>query len=248
MIEAGYDEMTHINQFMLGWVMTKGEDTRTLFRLTAMKRFPAIDLKGPKVQHTLKLMVDGHKAIDPTLGIHEQLTMNRDGHVPPGAVDYFDHMPIGWRRDAMKGWVDTSAPGDEALYRGAWDKILATTKLLKDRGVFIVFGTDLDGPFVYDRELEIYEQAKIMTAPEILERATYGSARYMSIDQRLGSIEKGKLADFFLVPGDPTKSVKALKTVSMVVKDGTFYFPSEVYPKFGIAPFVDAPKVVMPER
>jgi hypothetical protein len=60
----------------------------------------------------------------------------------------------------------------------------------------------------------------------------------------MGSIEKGKLADFFLIPGDPTKSIKAIKTISMVVKDGAFYFPSEVYPKFGIQPFVAAPKVI----
>ena len=48
----------------------------------------------------------------------------------------------------------------------------------------------------------------------------------------------------FLVPGDPTSDLKAIKTISMVVKDGTMYFPSEIYPKFGIEPFVDAPKVV----
>jgi len=68
MIEAGYDEMTHINQFMLGWVMTQGEDTRTLFRLTALKRVPGLDLQSPKVQHTIQMMVDGHKATeeDPT--------------------------------------------------------------------------------------------------------------------------------------------------------------------------------------
>jgi len=108
MIEAGYDEITHINQFMLGWVIGPGEDTRTLFRITAMKRLPALDLNGPKVQHTIQLMVDGHKAIDPTLGIHELGTLGRDGQVPPGAVDYLDHMPLGYRRDAMKALVDTS--------------------------------------------------------------------------------------------------------------------------------------------
>jgi hypothetical protein len=32
----------------------------------------------------------------------------------------------------------------------------------------------------------------------------------------------------------------------MVVKDGVFYYPSEVYPKFGIQPFTSAPKVVEP--
>jgi imidazolonepropionase-like amidohydrolase len=82
-----------------------------------------------------------------------------------------------------------------------------------------------------------------MTAPEILRRATLDMARYLGQEQQLGSIEKGKLADFFLIPGDPTRDLKAIKTIRMVVKDGTIYFPSEVYPKFGIAPFVDSPKV-----
>jgi amidohydrolase family protein len=245
MIVAGYDEMTHINQFMLGWVMTPGEDTRTLFRLTAMKRFPALDLQSPKVQHTIQMMVDGHKAIDPTLGIHEQLTQNRDGQVPPGAVDYLDHMPIGVRRDAMKAWTDTSAPGDDKGYRDAFDKIIATVRMLHDRGVFIVFGTDTGGSFTYHRELELYQRAGF-TPAEILKRATYDSAKYVGQDQRMGSIEKGKLADFFLIPGDPTHELKAIKTIRMVVKDGAFYYPSEVYPRFGIQPFTTAPKIEGP--
>jgi len=242
MIEAGYDEITHINQFMLGWVIQPTEDTRTLFRLTALKRLPDLDLQSAKVQHTIQSMVDGKKAIDPTLGIHELLTLTRDGQVPPGAVDYLDHMPIGVQRDAKKALIDTSAPGDDAAYRGALDKILATTKMLHDRGVFIVFGTDTGGSFTYHRELELYQRTGF-TAPEILKRATFDSARYLGQEQRMGSIEKGKLADFFLVPGDPTKDLKAIKTISMVVKDGTFYYPSEVYPKFGITPFVAAPVV-----
>ncbi len=242
MIEAGYDEITHINQFMLGWVIGPGEDTRTLFRLTALKRLPALDLNSPKVQHTIQLMVDGHKAIDPTLGITEQLTQNRDGQVPPGAVDYLDHMPVGYRRDAMKALADTSAPGDDQAYRQAFEKMLATVRMLHDRGVFIVFGTDTGGSFTYHRELELYQRAG-MTPAEILNRATFDCAQYVGQDQRLGSIEKGKLADFFLVPGDPTKELKAVKTIRMVVKDGTFYYPTEVDPKFGIAPFTSAPLV-----
>jgi hypothetical protein len=243
MIEAGYDEITHINQFALGWVIGPSEDTRTLFRLTALKRLPALDLRSPKVQHTINMMVDRKIAIDPTLGIHEQLTQRRDGKIPPGAVDYFDHMPIGWRRDNMKALADTSAPGDDQAYRQAFDKLVEVVRMLHDRGVFIVFGTDTGGSFTYHRELELYQLAG-MTPAEILKRATFDSARYVSQDQSMGSIEKGKLADFFLIPGDPIENLKAIKTISMVVKDGTFYYPSEVYPKFGIQPFVAAPKVV----
>ena len=87
-----------------------------------------------------------------------------------------------------------------------------------------------------------------MTAPEILKRATWDSARYVGQEQSSGSIEKGKRADFFLVPGDPTKDLKAIKTIAMVVKDGVFYYPSEVYPKFGIEPFTTAPKVALPQK
>jgi Amidohydrolase family len=245
MIAAGYDEITHINQFALGWVIQPGEDTRTLFRLTALKRLPALDLQSPKVQHTIDMMVERKIAIDPTLGVHELLTQARDGRIPPGDVDYFDHMPIGWRRDAMKALVDTSVPGDDKAYRNAFDQLMATVKMLNDRGVFMVIGTDTGGSFSYHRELELYQLAG-MSAAQVLRRATYESARYVGQDQRMGSIEKGKLADFFLIPGDPLKNLKAVKTISMVVKDGTFYFPSEVYPRFGIQPFTTAPKVVSP--
>jgi imidazolonepropionase-like amidohydrolase len=242
MIAAGYDEITHINQFMLGWVINRGEDTRTLFRLTALKRLGGLDLQSAKVQHTIDMMAERKLAIDPTLGIHEALTQGRDGHVPPGAVDYYDHMPIAWRRRAMKALVDVSAPGDDKAYRDAFEKLIATVRLLHDRGVFIVFGTDTGGSFAYHRELELYEGAG-MTPAEILKRATYDSARYLGQEQRMGSIEKGKLADFFLIPGDPTKNLKAIKSISMVAKDGAFYYPSEVYPKFGIQPFAAAPQV-----
>jgi imidazolonepropionase-like amidohydrolase len=110
------------------------------------------------------------------------------------------------------------------------------------RKLLIVAFTDTGGSFSYHRELELYQLAG-MTPAEILKRATLDSARYTSQDQRMGSIEKGKLADFFLIPGDPIKNLKAIKTISMVVKDGTVYYPSEVYPKFGIQPFAPAPKM-----
>lgn len=245
MMEAGYDEMTHINQYMLGWVIKPTEDTRTLFRLTALKRLPGLDLGSAKVQHTIGLSVARHIPIDVTLGIHENLLLNRDGQVAPGAVDYFDHMPIGSQRSLKEAWIDTSAPGDDAAYRGAYAKIVETVRLLNSRGVMIVPGTDTGGAFTYHRELELYQQAG-MTPPQILKRATWDMARYLGQDQSLGSIEKGKLADFFLVPGDPTRNLKAIKSIAMVVKDGQVYFPSEVYPEFGIKPFAPAPKITLP--
>ena len=41
---------------------------------------------------------------------------------------------------------------------------------------------------------------------------------------------------------------RQIKSIAMVVKDGAVYFPSEIYPNFGIRPFADAPKVTLPVK
>ena len=50
--------------------------------------------------------------------------------------------------------------------------------------------------------------------------ATMENARFFRIDERLGSIEKGKLADIILVEGDPLKDIKAMRNVRRVMING----------------------------
>ncbi len=245
MIAAGYDELTHVNQVMLGWVLEEGEDTRTLLRLTALKRLPLLDKDDPAIAKTIDAMVENQVAIDPTLAIHENLLRARNGTTAPGMLDYIEHMPVEVQRSARTAWADISSPEDDKAYWQAFDRIIETVTTMREKGIQLVPGTDLGGSFSYHRELELY-QLTGMTAPEILKWASYDMAAYHGQQDELGSIEIGKLADFFLVPGDPTVDLKAIKTISMVVKDGTFYFPSEIYPEFGIRPFVEAPKVSEP--
>jgi imidazolonepropionase-like amidohydrolase len=247
MVDAGFDELTHINQTMLGWVLTPDEDTRSLLRLTALRRLPALDLQSHRVQRTIAHIADEKVALEPTIGIHEALLLSRDGQVPAGMVDYIDHLPIGAQRDAKQAWSDLSAPGDAEAYSGAYQQILATLRTMRERGITLIPGTDMGGAFTFHRELELFQQIGY-TAPEVLKLATHDMARYLGRDQSLGSIEKGKLADFFLVPGDPTTDLKAIKQIRMVVSDGTVYFPAEIYPHFGIRPFIDAPRVTLPGK
>ncbi len=245
MIEAGYDEMTHINQLMLGWVLAPDEDTRTLLRLTALQRLPAVDLDGDAVGKTLDLMVANGVAIDPTIAIHENLLLSRNGELQAGMADYVDNMPVAVQRSAREAWSAISTPEEDAAYKGAFEKMTGTIRRMKDRGIFIVMGTDLGGALTLHRELELYQKAGF-TAPEILARATFEAADYMGLGADLGSIEPGKKADFFLVPGNPVEDLKAIKTIRLVSKGDTVYFPSEIYPHFGIKPFTDIPVVTPP--
>ncbi|MFC0679543.1 amidohydrolase family protein [Lysobacter korlensis] len=247
MVEAGFDELTHINQILLGWVLEPNEDTRTLLRLTALRRLPPLDLQSERVQRTIGLIAENNVAVEPTIGIHEFLLLNRDGQTPAGMADYIDHLPMGAQRDAKRAWSDMSAPGDAEAYQGAYAKLLDTLRMMRERGIQLIPGTDTGGALTFHRELELFQQIGF-SAPEALKLATLDMARYLGRGDSLGSIEAGKLADFFLVPGDPTRDLKAIKKISMVVSDGVTYFPSEIYPHFGVTPFANAPEVTLPKR
>lgn len=242
MIDAGYDELTHINQIMLGWVLTPEEDTRTLLRLTALKRLADLDLASPRVRRTLDSIVARKVAVEPTIAIHENLLLNQNGQVPPGAIDYIDHLPVGAQRDAKRAWTDMSAPGDAEAYAAAWLKLLDTLREMHQRGVLLIPGTDLGGSFAYHRELQLFQQLGF-TPAEVLRRATLDMAEYLGEAESLGSIERGKFADFFLIPGDPTTDLRETMKIRMVMKDGVAYFPAEIHAYFGIRPMAEKPRI-----
>lgn len=247
MIDAGFDEITHVNQLMLGWVLNPGEDTRTLFRFTAMRRFPSIDLGSPKVRFTLDEMVRRGVAHEPTIAIHELGLTALDGQPNPGSIDYIGHMPPAEQRQLKQALFGADTPKQRAEYVAAYGKIIETLREMHRRGILLIPGTDLGGSFTYHRELELFGQLGLSPA-QVLRRGTWDMARYLGQDQQLGSIERGKLADFFLVAGDPTQDLREIKKIAMVVKDGTVYFPDEIYPVLGIKPFAFVPRLTRPAR
>jgi imidazolonepropionase-like amidohydrolase len=88
-------------------------------------------------------------------------------------------------------------------------------------GVNICFGGDV-GVFPHGenvRELELMVEYG-MTPLAALRAATTGNAKTFHLDDRLGRIAPGMLADLVAVEGDPTKDVGALRRVQAVYKDG----------------------------
>jgi imidazolonepropionase-like amidohydrolase len=91
-------------------------------------------------------------------------------------------------------------------------------------GVRIMFGTDAS---VFPHGLNAREFQYMveggMPPMEAIKAATMVPAKFLKIDDRLGSVEKGKLADIIAVPGDPLADITALQRVSFVMKDGVVY-------------------------
>jgi imidazolonepropionase-like amidohydrolase len=88
-------------------------------------------------------------------------------------------------------------------------------------GVKISFGTDAA---VYPHG-ENAKEFKLMTdlgmSPiDALKSATANDAELLGVSQKVGTLEKGKLADVIAMPGDPTQDITATERVSFVMKEG----------------------------
>ena len=91
-------------------------------------------------------------------------------------------------------------------------------------GVKIAFGTDA-GVFPHGdnaREFELMVEAG-MPAIEALRAATLGAAELLGESARLGTIERGKLADLVAVDGDPLADIAATRRVAFVMKGGVVH-------------------------
>lgn len=91
-------------------------------------------------------------------------------------------------------------------------------------GVKIAFGTDA-GVYAHGKNwLEFVYMAEAgMPAMEAIQSATVAAADLIGVSDKIGSIEKGKLADIIAVDGDPVKDIQAMGKVSFVMKDGVVY-------------------------
>jgi imidazolonepropionase-like amidohydrolase len=59
-----------------------------------------------------------------------------------------------------------------------------------------------------------------MAAIDALKSATSNDAELLGIAQKVGTLEKGKLADIIAMPGDPIADITATERVSFVMKEG----------------------------
>jgi len=63
---------------------------------------------------------------------------------------------------------------------------------------------------------------------EVLRAATVGGAIAMGMENELGAIRPGKLADLVILDADPLADVANLERIDRVMKDGRLYVPAEL--------------------
>jgi imidazolonepropionase-like amidohydrolase len=100
----------------------------------------------------------------------------------------------------------------------------ATFKQALEAGVTITNGSDM-GVFAHGdgvRELELLVDYG-MKPVNVLAAATSVAAKTLRLDNKLGAIKSGLLADLIAVDGDPTRDIASLHRVKLVMKGGVVY-------------------------
>jgi imidazolonepropionase-like amidohydrolase len=245
-VEAGYDELHHINQVTLNFLVSKTDDTRTLLRFNLVgDKAAELKLNDRRTQDFIALLKKKGTVVDPTMTAFEAQYTQRQGQPNPSYAMVAANLPAVMQRGLLAAEVDM----DDAKARrwgASWKVMMDLLRRMHAAGIPLVAGTDATPGFGLQRELELYVQAGIPAA-QALKIGTWNGARYSDRLGEIGSIEVGKRADLLLVDGDPVADIRAIRRVALVLQgmnnETQALSPAALYQAMGILPFVPAAEV-----
>ncbi|MEP4485595.1 MAG: amidohydrolase family protein [Halioglobus sp.] len=112
--------------------------------------------------------------------------------------------------DAIKAKANAASAASQETFRNAYES-----------GVNIAFGTDSGvTPHGENADELVMMVDAGMSAEDAIESATITSAKLLGLEEKLGTLENGKLADLIAVSGDPLQDISVLRSVNFVMKEG----------------------------
>jgi len=141
------------------------------------------------------------------------------------------------RRNWISGAADIKkmVRGDQALpgWRKAMEASYAQIQEMHDHGVGVMAGTDTGSTLVFPgdalhRELGLLVHQCHFTPMEALLTATIIPAKSLGVEDRLGTVAPGKMADLVLLHANPLDDISNLGAIDGVMLDGRWFDESEL--------------------
>ncbi len=215
-IDSGMDMINHM-QFVYA-MMKRNKDG-------------SIVLEDSVSQAALDYLKEKHTVVDGTLGVFEMVFRSLDEDILIMEPNY-KNLPV----PLQQLFTSMGMPAEQAAKsKPRYQAMLNLVKVLYDKGITVVAGTDMGFPgYSLPRELELYVQSGL-TPLQALQTATITPAKVMGMDKHNGSIKEGKQANLLILDADPLTQIRNIRQVNLVIKDGQQYDPHVLHKMVGFA-------------
>src|SRR3954465_13015253 len=170
-----------------------------------------------KLHKIIDLMVEKHVAWDPTFSIYEASRDLARAQAQPWFKDYL-HPSL---EEYFKGSLDNHGSyfigwtsSQEAKWRQQYRIWMDAVREFASKGGLVTTGDDAG--YIYSmygfgisRELELQEEAGFHPL-EVIEHATWNGAKLIGMEDRLGKVREGFIADLLVVNGNPLENLRLL--------------------------------------
>lgn len=185
-----------------------------------------LDINGPEVAETIRILVAKKVAITSTLPVFEANAPIAQDGIGAARVLLNPRMLNVMSADARVRYLSSRAriPANSSTAQLVRKAMNFERAFVKAGGVLIA-GLDPTGNggvvagFGDHREVELLVEAGF-TPLEAIQIATLNGAKFLGEDARIGSIAVGKQADLMVIKGDPSKNINDIERVEIVFKDG----------------------------
>jgi len=226
--DLGIDCLEHGFFMATDFVENKKPDRNPAASVTR-KALAELDPDGPEATALIQHLVAKGVAIDSTLVVLETLTPGR----PATSNDVLDAMAPQVRDDFLRTWSRITN-NDKSVWAELFYKGMALEKKFFDAGGLLLVGTDPTGyggvvaGYANLRAIELLVEAGL-TPLEAIQVATLNGAKYLEVEDTLGTVEVGKVADLVVIAGDPSAKIKNIQRVEIVFKDGIGYDSKKLF-------------------
>ncbi len=163
---------------------------------------------------------------------HDEAAADLDDPILRDSVPHFllDYMQDpDYRAEETRRFL---AVADMPVYQWAEDKIpIFSENIFKahQAGVIVAAGTDAGGPVGFNFqgynlpwEVKLFVQAGL-TPMEALVAATLNGARVIGVEDQLGTVEAGKLADLLILTANPLDDIENIRQIETIIYKGKAY-------------------------
>jgi len=188
-----------------------------------------LDPNGPEAQSLIAHLIDKEVAITSTLVVMETFVSGR-----PRITDAALEALLPETRDLyLRTWSRIAMSKDSSM-SVIFKKDMEMENMFFKAGGLLIVGTDPTGyggviaGYANSGAIELLVEAGL-TPLEAIQIATQNGAKYLEVEDKLGTIEAGKIADLVVINGDPTSRIQNVRNVEIVFKDGIGYDSTKLF-------------------